>query len=120
MKNKGIVQTIKSFEKRSKIIEIAKDALEQLKLKRIIANQGDYVEYYCAKYGECKFLTYDDENEFRGKEIQDLIKENKITKCSVCAVGSLFISFVNKFNNVKFKHNGEDFDSCFVKTVDVA
>lgn len=67
-------------------IAIAKDVLRQLDAKKIIAEQGTYCD-----------LT----NKPKPEEVVSLQKHFKDanTKCFACAVGSLFISYVNLYNN---------------------
>jgi len=78
-------------------IAIAKDVLKQLNAKKIIAASGTWItdskmpdldEYVCdlQNKGERKF------------DVKNYV--NKVNQCEVCALGSLFVSAVNLYNNV--------------------
>ncbi len=81
----------KPFSKLSatnKRITIAKDVLKQLKLGRLVAQAGTYFT------PQAVYREYDDE-----KELSDVIKDKK---CTVCALGSLFVCAVDKLDKLKY------------------
>jgi hypothetical protein len=85
----------KKLTKAEMRIEIAKDVIAQIKAKKYNPMQGRWVE-------QADGPDYDDwlfENATTCKvDVRDYT--NNINKCNVCALGSLFVSAVNKYNNV--------------------
>ncbi len=92
--------------KNQECVAIAKDVLRQLETGKYIAQRGDYLMHVISAD------TYDhpafDDNILRAKG--DLQSALKIIKpiCRVCAVGSMFISAVRKFDG--FNSNGYWYD----------
>lgn len=76
-------------------VEIAKDVLAQLKVKKFIATSGDYCSLYEKndELGYC-YGTYIDVK----TSAKELFRNNKKVFCRVCALGSLFMSYVNLKN----------------------
>lgn len=96
MKNKtkqlSIEEKNKAFNKFGKLkqrVEIAKDVLEQLDAKYLIAKPGNYVDY------RLTLNSHDDE-----QEIKEALDKRK--SCTACGIGSLFVCTVKKFNKIKF------------------
>ena len=65
-------------------IEIAKDVLKHIKANKIIAKTRTYFK-----------------PKVRGKHAGKQLKEilPKIRECKVCALGSIFYSYINRYNN---------------------
>ncbi len=77
-------------------VEIAKDVLLQIKSKKIVAEAGVY-------------FILKTKSQFKGKQLQEVLP--RIKKCEVCALGSLFYSFINKHNDFKIDDEGLDMTS---------
>ena len=73
-----------------KRVLIAKDVLTQLKLRRIKAKTGRYIN-----------LSYEVESKFYGEEFQPLFLQRKIPRCTACALGAIMISCTAFNNNQK-------------------
>ena len=89
--SKKITKKSKPFSRLSKSekrVAIAKDVLGQLKLKKIVAERGVYVD----------IPLLDNEE---GKQLQSLLKKKQ---CNCCALGSCFVSLVRKENKFIIKH----------------
>jgi hypothetical protein len=76
-------------------VAIAKDVIAQIKAKKYNPTQGswvdgvdgpDYVDWLFENATTC--------------EVDVQVYTKSIKKCNVCALGSLFVSAVNKYNNV--------------------
>jgi hypothetical protein len=67
-------------------VQIAKDVIAQLDDKRAIASPGAYL-----KFIDNIFMPED-----RRTELQDVIKDKR---CEVCAVGALFVSAIDQYDN---------------------
>lgn len=86
---------------RRKAVEVARDVLLQLKLKRIEPRMGTYLElekedergYSCGLNLTSEF----------GEDVsfQKTFQQNTNIKCNVCAIGATYISYINRFNEVK-------------------
>lgn len=85
----------KTASQRKKAVVIAKDVIKQIKAKQYIATQGHYVSGLNIKA-------------FKGQvELQKVLK-TKAQSCQACALGSLFLSKVAKYNQCKI--NTKDID----------
>ena len=80
---------------RRKAVAIAKDVVAQLRLKRLKASPGDYcrVEYD-------HMYEYFEDSVNRKDSFQKTFKKNKKVSCRVCAMGAVFIGYINRFNKV--------------------
>ncbi len=78
-----------SASKRKKAVEIARDAIAQIYVGKLIPTTGSYVEL-----ADGDFDSWDD----RHKDFRTLFQSDKNIKCNTCAIGSLFIASVDKFN----------------------
>ena len=93
------------WEKR---VEIAKDVLKQIKANKYIAEQGTWV---------CGVDYYNHINDVLWHAKEDGIKTidakkdytDKLTKCYVCALGSLFVSAIDKYNHTKLNTENTQF-----------
>ena len=75
-------------------IAIAKDVIAQIKAKKYKPTQGTWVADENQSYDQ---WLYDNALDCK-VDVRDYT--NNIKKCNVCALGSLFVSAVNKYNNV--------------------
>jgi hypothetical protein len=76
-------------------VAIAKDVIAQIKAKKYNPMQGTWVEQVGGdNYNDWLF------HNARNCEVDVRDYTNNIKKCNVCALGSLFVSAVNKYNNV--------------------
>lgn len=73
---------------RRKAVEVARDVLLQLRLKRIEANSGTYLIVHGA-------LNRNSQESF-----QKTFAKNESVTCTVCAIGACYISYINRFNRV--------------------
>jgi hypothetical protein len=100
--------------KAEKRVEIARDVLKQIKIGRLIPKKGTWV---ASEYNEVLI-----EKETNSKlEVRDVIKNKK---CNTCALGSIFISAIDKFDKLKVKdlyryRSLEDFNICSFETEDI-
>lgn len=95
--NKAIAKTNEAFKKATKAqkrVMIAKDVLTQLRSKRYVAESGIWVSPKY-KFGD------DGQDINRDESVQTLFADKTIEKCSVCALGGLFMSCTNMNNNTK-------------------
>ena len=102
--NKQVRKTNTAFMVASpaeKRVMIAKDALERLKSKKIIASSGEFVEFgsWETKFAEDYFGSDKWFKQYKGKEFQKILP--KLEECNVCALGGLFTSQVRLANNCK-------------------
>jgi len=67
-----------------KRVAIAKDVLKHLDAQRIEADKGRY-------------FVPETQHIYAGKQLKDVLP--KIKHCKVCALGSMFYSYVSKYNN---------------------
>ena len=74
------------------IIELAKDVIQQIKKEKYIADHNWYRIETANQYDYLSGSIYDE-------SLQEILK-NKAKKCSVCAIGSLFISYVRNYNEI--------------------
>jgi len=84
----------KSFEDMTvteRKIAVCKDVLARMRYRRI--DQGYYCKISNNYYGEIKSMDWD---ESAKKHISKIEKE-----CTVCAIGSCFLSFIRLFNHVR-------------------
>lgn len=89
----------KSPKARKLAVEIAKDVISQVKAGRLVAAQC--YGYVVGDFADTVKDTFYEAQSKSELDLQKLIKR-KMTKknpCTVCGIGSLFISKVNKFNN---------------------
>ncbi len=75
-------------------VQICKDVLRQLDTKRIIANRGSYLESAGSRW-EAQF--YND----RDGKVRPPAK-----KCRVCAIGSVFVCALDRYNELKLSDSG--------------
>jgi hypothetical protein len=93
--------------KSKRAVEIAKDVLKQLKIKKYIATQGTYVSLVG--------VDNDDVN-LDGKQLDEILKDRKV-KCRVCAKGALLMSKAMVYDDLTFGEKDdvgslrEDFDA---------
>ena len=95
-------------------VNVAKDVIAQIKAERLIATQGEYcipyVDGYDLEdwvsghrnyhlYGEEEIKNYDEVRAICNGSFQTLFQEEDVT-CEVCAIGAVFVSFVNLYNEV--------------------
>lgn len=98
-----------SFNKLSKWkqrVEIAKDVIEQLRLKRFFATTGVYIEP--------SDDTYYGHPPICNLQMNNLIESGEAS-CKVCAKGSLFMSHVMKTNHCTFNQAAESDDYRVIK-----
>jgi len=79
---------------RRKAIEVARDVLLQLRLKRIMASSGTYLQIDVSGEAETCALDNGDAS-FKKSFAQD-----KSISCRVCAIGAAYIGYINRFNRV--------------------
>jgi hypothetical protein len=97
-----------NLTKRQMRIAIAKDVIAQLEAKKIVATVGNWIED--PKLGtldcfvESKLANGINENVVK---IDACDYVNKLNKCKVCALGSLFVSSVHLDNDISWKMNKE-------------
>lgn len=94
--------------KAEKRVEIAKDVLKQIKAQKYIAEQGTWVcgVDYDNHIGDVLWHAKED-----GIKTIDAKKDytDKLTKCYVCALGSLFVSAIDKYNHTKLSTENAHF-----------
>lgn len=82
-------------------IEVARDVLLQLKLKRLQAQSGTYLELEKQdEEGNACGLSLTTEFGKSGS-FQKTFQQNTNIKCTVCAIGAAYVSYINRFNKVK-------------------
>jgi hypothetical protein len=81
---------------RKKAVAIAKDVIEQLRVKRFVASSGTYCEI---DYQSDDHSSFRDNHEF-GDSFQKTFAKDKKVVCNVCAMGAVYIGYINRFNNV--------------------
>ncbi len=87
--------------KQQRRLEVLKDALKQLRAKKIIANTGSVFNSLNYELDEsCDANPDTDAQEI----IKKLLKTEKKPICKVCARGALLISTIHKENNFKIDH----------------
>jgi hypothetical protein len=84
----------KKLTKTEMRVAIAKDVIAQIKAKKYNPTQGTWVDDENQSYEQ---WLYDNARDCK-VDVRDYT--NNIKKCNVCALGSLFVSAVNKYNNV--------------------
>lgn len=87
-------------------VAIARDVLEQLRLKRYAAKQDTYVQVFSEEGMLCS-QRYDDEGD---KSFKDFFAEKQRTTCKVCALGAAFVSLVNLKNDCSVNEMVADID----------
>lgn len=98
----------KNLTPAQKKVVIAKDVLKQLRVGRFIAIRGTYVDVTKAKRREIMRKV--------GKQFQPIVQ--KIKKCQVCAIGSVLMSYVDKYNECRIPTYGiSDFGREFAARV---
>jgi hypothetical protein len=98
----------KKLTKAEMRIAIAKDVIAQIKAKKYNPSQGSWVDVV----GENHFHDWLFENASNcDVDVRNYTKN--IKKCNVCALGSLFVSAVNKYNNVYGTYYTVSFDKVF-------
>lgn len=70
-------------------VQIARDVLTQLRLKRFQAKEGTYVTVNID--GD----IYHEDSEYHSACFKEYFKKNKQVTCQVCALGAAFVSMVN-------------------------
>lgn len=101
------MQTDKSFEEMSsaeKRVQIARDVLAQLESKRLIASTG---EWLINSNRTVKGSFYSKEDYIDNLEFQEVLKRTE--KCKGCALGGIFMSAVERANNLKLQELDPDF-----------
>lgn len=100
----------KKLTKNQMRVAIAKDVLAQMKAKKIIADVGtwmhdpkmgfmdEYVDYLVDEFIEDPSNDSCEFTEFHARDYT-----SKVKNCQVCALGSMFISAVNLYDDIKFK-----------------
>lgn len=91
-KNNEIFRNLKKFDKR---ISIALDVIDQIKAKRITPEEGTYCYVKDSKYE----IPKNKQKDTAKIEMQDVFA--KTESCSACALGSIFICAVERFNHFK-------------------
>lgn len=81
---------------RKKAVTIAKDVIEQLRVKRFVASAGTYCDI---DYLSDDHSSFHDNHEFSDSFQKSFAKDEKIV-CNVCAIGAVYIGYINRFNNV--------------------
>lgn len=89
-------------------IKIAEDVLAQLKAKAYAATQGTY----CSIKGISLWAN-------RGKELRDAVETKAVESCTVCALGSMFMSAIRLGDNCKVTnsvsmYNGESEEGNYI------
>lgn len=91
-RNNDIFKHLKKSDKR---ISIALDVINQLRVGRIKAEEGTYVQMESSEF------------DFSGKKGTDLVEMQdvllKTESCTACALGSIFLCTVERFNNYEMK-----------------
>src|SRR5690606_5042274 len=98
--------------------EILNDVILQLNFKRYKAVSGDYATLntkkgdinLCDIYFDGDYTNHED---LKGLQISEFAKKN-VKSCSVCAIGSVFMSAVDIHNKLKFD-DVDDADYSFIK-----
>jgi hypothetical protein len=85
----------KKLTKAEMRIAIAKDVIAQIKAKKYNPTNGVWVVSDCGQEYDDWLLTA-----ASSCEVDVQVYTKNINKCNVCALGSLFVSAVNKYNNV--------------------
>ena len=104
-KSKKLTKKMKTFSRLSKDqkrVAIAKDVLEQVRLKRIIATEGSYVGLTLVQ------------SEI-GTQLQDLLPKKK---CKCCGLGSCFVSLVRMENKFVVKEDYVDGQDSYIEKGD--
>ena len=89
-------------------IAIAEDVIAQIKSNKYKPTQGSWVEVASGEPYE-DWLYYNAQD--CKVDVRDYTKN--IKKCHVCALGSLFVSAVNKYNNVYGTYDSLSFEQVF-------
>ena len=81
-----------SLTRKERRILVCKDVIKNLKVRRLIARMGFYIQYHSGIH--CAVSSGEPKN------LQSVIKATVTKKnpCSACALGSLFITKVDRFN----------------------
>lgn len=74
-------------EKPFTAVDLAKDVLRLLKAKKFIPESMVYMT-----------IPIELVNKFGGQSLQDVMKKKRYKPCTVCALGSLFLAHIDKFN----------------------
>lgn len=96
MKTKKIVVgpvTKKAAGARKKAVAIARDVIAQLRMKKLRAEMGSYIDIDLKDDAGCS-ISLDNEESFRKTYQQSS------GHCTVCAIGAAFVSYVNRYNRV--------------------
>lgn len=91
-----------------KRVFIARDVLAQLKLKKIVAMSGTWVD----TFGINNHSYKDD------KELKDIY--DKMPSCEACALGGMFVCAVRVANNLKVNEVGEEKDDIYIQEGDIS
>lgn len=98
---------------RKKAVKIARDVLEQLRIKRLIAAAGTYCEVKTEQKDE-------DIWDYQNKSFQEIYNTRQNVKCEVCAIGSLFVSLVHLENTETLEDvDSPKFEALFERLSDV-
>ncbi len=87
-----------SLPKDKQRVEIAKDVLKQLDLKRLVATHGKWVDFISGGYYDYKFPAE--------SQVRSILKDKN---CGVCALGGLFVASVERANALVVKEVGYDY-----------
>lgn len=95
-------EAFRKMTKREKRIAIAKDVISSIKSHKFIPKPGVYMELVFGNKQEIKERV-EEKNKL---ELQNLLLDNSIETCNVCAIGSIFASRVCLGNS--FKIDGDE------------
>lgn len=79
--------------KAEKRVRIAKDALAQIRTKKVEVQSGTYCDIFSNKLKE-------------GSQLNKILPTLEADSCTVCAKGALFLAHVDRFNKLKIEDNG--------------
>jgi hypothetical protein len=111
--NRRIARENAKFEKltaKEKRVQIARDVLAQLALKRLVPTPGVWLN---GKSGEGHNTLYTEKDINKDRQLQDVLKGRKT--CTGCALGGMFMCAVERANELKISDlndadEGIDFD----------
>ena len=83
--------------KAAKRVMIAKDVLEQLQAKRIVAKKGTYCTF---KLNEVRTIKKSD-----NKSVRENFHNGAITSCKTCGIGAIMLSTILFKNGINVQHN---------------
>jgi hypothetical protein len=111
----AIARTNKATEKRNrafaklsgsrKRITVARDVLEQLRLRRFVATTGTYLQPTTVE-AQRQFNSFDDDSDKR--PVHEVLED---VKCQVCGIGSLFVAAVDRANACTIKDMNHSYEN---------